>query len=96
MFNECCMILLTLFVRWNAANKIGDEGAIRIAEGLERNTSLKELLLGGVFHPCCCSFIASQRLVFDINDKLCISHFCHYYGMYEWQGVELELVETRE
>jgi hypothetical protein len=30
---------------------IGDEGAIRIAEGLEMNTSLKELYLRRVFPP---------------------------------------------
>ena len=30
---------------------IGDEGAIRIAEGLEKNTSVKELCLIGVFPP---------------------------------------------
>ena len=31
--------------------ELGDEGAIRIAEGLETNTSLKELCLGRVFPP---------------------------------------------
>ena len=30
---------------------IGEEGAIRIAEGLEKNTSLKVLYLWGVFPP---------------------------------------------
>jgi hypothetical protein len=30
---------------------IGDEGAIRIAKGLKKNTSLKELDLGRVFPP---------------------------------------------
>ena len=30
---------------------IGDEGAILIAEGLEKNTSLKVLYLFGVFPP---------------------------------------------
>jgi hypothetical protein len=69
MFNECCVILLTLFVRWNAGNEeIGDKGAIRIAEGFEMNTSLKQLFIGGVFHPYCSSFIASKSLVFDMND----------------------------
>ena len=34
-----------------AVNDIGDEGAIRIAEGLEKNTSVKELCLIGVFPP---------------------------------------------
>jgi hypothetical protein len=44
-----------------ADNDIGDEGAIRIAEGLEKNTSLKKLDLFGVFPPpsffihCCTS-----------------------------------------
>ena len=35
----------------NADNDIGDEGAIRIAEGLEKNTSLIRLDLYGVFPP---------------------------------------------
>ena len=36
----------------NAGNdEIRDEGAIRIAEGLEKNTSLKVLYLYGVFPP---------------------------------------------
>jgi hypothetical protein len=56
---------------------MGDVGAIRIAEGLERNTSLTKLHLKGVFLPCCSSFIASKRRVSDMNDELCISHFCH-------------------
>ena len=81
MFNECCVILLALFVRWNAGNEIGDDGGIRIAEGLDMNTSLKELLLEGVFHPCCSSYIASKSEVFDMNDGMCISHFCHHYGL---------------
>jgi hypothetical protein len=46
----------------------GNEGAVRIAEGLERNTSLKELYLHSVFLPCCCSFISSKSLVFDMKD----------------------------
>jgi hypothetical protein len=71
------MILLSLFVRWTAANEIGDEGAIRIAEGLDMNTSLKELLLESVFHPCCSSCIASKRLGSDMNDELFISHLRH-------------------
>jgi hypothetical protein len=33
----------------NAENDIGDEGAIRIAEGLEKNTAVKILRLRGVF-----------------------------------------------
>jgi hypothetical protein len=58
-----------LGVCWIAGNEeIGDEGAIRIAEGLEMNSSLNELLLEGVFHPCCSSCIASKSLVFDMND----------------------------
>jgi hypothetical protein len=32
-------------------SKIGDEGAIRIAKGLEKNTSLKECILARVFPP---------------------------------------------
>ena len=47
---------------------IGDEGAIRIAEGLEKNTSLKTLRLEGVFRPCCSSFIYSNCLVSDMKD----------------------------
>jgi hypothetical protein len=40
-----------MFVCWNAGNRdMGDEGAIRIAEGLEKNTSLNELNLSCVFH----------------------------------------------
>ena len=45
-----------------AVNDIGDEGAIRIAEGLEKSTSLKKLDLRGVISPphsffihCCIS-----------------------------------------
>jgi hypothetical protein len=58
-----------VYVCWNADNEeIGDEGTIRIAEGLEMNTSLKELLLRSVFHPCCSSCIASKSLVFDMKD----------------------------
>jgi hypothetical protein len=56
-------------VHWNAVNEeIGDKGIIRIAEGLERNTSLKKLDLESVFHPCCSSFIHTESLVFDIKD----------------------------
>jgi hypothetical protein len=68
MFNKYCMNLLTLCVRWTAANEIGDEGTIQIAEGLEKNTSVKKLLLGGVVRPCCSSCIASKSLVFDMKD----------------------------
>jgi hypothetical protein len=59
--------ILVLFARCTAENHaIGDEGAIRIAEGLEKNTSLNELILACVFAPClffihCCisySFIS--------------------------------------
>jgi hypothetical protein len=63
MFTEDgILIVLMLFVCCTAGNDdIGDEGAIRIAEGLERNTSLKKLDLFGVFPPpsffihCCTS-----------------------------------------
>ena len=47
---------------------MGDKGIIRIAKGLEMNTSLKELRLRSVFHPCCSSCIASKSLVFDMKD----------------------------
>jgi hypothetical protein len=50
---EGMMFVLQLCVRSNAGNRrIEDEGAFRIAEGLERNTSLKKLYLQGVFIPC--------------------------------------------
>jgi hypothetical protein len=43
------LIVLYVCVWWNTGNyEIGDEGIIRIAEGLEKNTSLEELDLGGV------------------------------------------------
>jgi hypothetical protein len=57
------LILLSLFVCWTAANEeIGDEGVIRMLEGLEKNSSMQGLYLGGVFshsfviHSCihCC------------------------------------------
>jgi hypothetical protein len=45
-------ILMMLLMCCTADNRaIGDEGAILIAEGLEKNTSLKVLYLGGVFPP---------------------------------------------
>jgi hypothetical protein len=56
------MMLLLLFVCCTAVNRaIGDEGAIRIAEGLEKNTSLIRLDFFSVFPPpsffihCCIS-----------------------------------------
>jgi hypothetical protein len=61
---------------------IGDDGAIGIANGLEKNTSLKELLLGSVFpaHLFLHSLLiilSNLSLVFcDVKDELCISHFC--------------------
>jgi hypothetical protein len=54
--HACCHMhevrVLDLYSGFTAANDaIGDEGAIRIAEGLEKNTSLKELNLRCVFTP---------------------------------------------
>jgi hypothetical protein len=47
---EDWMFLLPLCACWTADNHaIRDEGAIGIAKGLEKNTSLKELGLGRVF-----------------------------------------------
>ena len=52
MFTEDGILMMVLFVCCTAGNeRMGDEGAIRIAEGLEKNTSLKELDLDGVFPP---------------------------------------------
>jgi hypothetical protein len=46
------ILILTLFLCWTGENDgIGDDGAITIAEGLEKNTSLKVLNLGSVFLP---------------------------------------------
>ena len=36
---------------WTSVNPIGDEGIIRIAEGLEKNATLNDLCIRGVFHP---------------------------------------------
>ena len=62
MFTEDGILMMVLFVCCTAGNeRMGDEGAIRIAEGLEKNTSLKKLDLRGVFPPpsffihCCIS-----------------------------------------
>jgi hypothetical protein len=66
---------------WNADNEdIGDEGAIRIAEGLEKNTSLKRLNLQSTLPHCilpsCSSHsFAIESPLFDAKDELCISHF---------------------
>jgi hypothetical protein len=46
---------------------IGDEGIIRIAEGLEENTSLEELDLGGAIYHFIC---------FILHSFLQISLFC--------------------
>jgi hypothetical protein len=76
------ILILTLFVCWTAGNAIGDEGAIGIAERLERNTSLRVLKLGGVFPPHlffihCPTPFSCDSLLFDVNgDELCVSHFC--------------------
>jgi hypothetical protein len=56
--------------------RIGDEGVILIAQGLEKNTSLKELRLFGVFRPhlqfshCFMSYtlLSSETLLFDVNE----------------------------
>ena len=61
-------------------DELGDEGAIRIAEGLEKNTSLKKLDLYGVFPPLHSSFIVGSltlsspgSILFDVNDEMCVS-----------------------
>jgi hypothetical protein len=47
-------------VCWTADNHaIGDEGAIGIAKGLEKNTSLRVLNLESVFPPLYSSFIVA-------------------------------------
>ena len=52
MFAEGGILMVLLMCDGTAGNPdIGDEGAIRIAEGLEKNTSLKKLDLRGVFPP---------------------------------------------
>jgi hypothetical protein len=49
-FTEGVMFLFSLFVCWTADNDaIGDEGAIEIAKGLEKNTSLIVLHVGSGF-----------------------------------------------
>jgi hypothetical protein len=59
--------MLLLCVCCTAGNeRVGDEGAIRIAETLERKTSLKELHLGGVF--------PMRRCCFDMKDELTLTH----------------------
>ena len=66
----------------NAVNAIGDEGAIRIAEGLDKNTSVKELYIGGVFplHIHSSFIVASltlsspKSILFDVKDELTLSH----------------------
>jgi hypothetical protein len=46
------ILILTLFLYWTAGNDgIGDEGSILIAEGLEKNTSLNELVIYCGFPP---------------------------------------------
>jgi hypothetical protein len=62
--------MIPLLVCWNAGNKgIGDKGAIRIAEGLETNTSLAELNIGRVYSAHsflihCCMSHTSPKPVF--------------------------------
>jgi hypothetical protein len=51
-FTEGCIFLFSLLVCWTPENYgIGDEGAVGIAKGLEKNTSLTVLSLGSVFPP---------------------------------------------
>jgi Ni,Fe-hydrogenase maturation factor len=53
---------------WTVGNEnIGDEGVIRIAEALEKNTSLKELDLGSVFLRFC------SASLFSLEDISCTS-----------------------
>ena len=52
MYTEDGILMLSLMLCVGTAdNDIGDEGAIRIAEGLEKNTSLIRLNLYRVFPP---------------------------------------------
>jgi hypothetical protein len=63
---------------------IGDEGVIRIAEGLEKNTSLKQIILERVFLnfiPCLHCFIShsllsAESVLFDMNDELTLHRIC--------------------
>jgi hypothetical protein len=67
-------------VYWTAENDgIGDEGAIEIAEGLEKNTSLRGLYLGSVFSSFYSSFFVAYSLInfwWDCYLGMYISHFC--------------------
>ena len=52
MSTEGGMLMMLFLCVGTAGNRgLGDEGMIRIAEGLEKNTSLKKLCLWGVFPP---------------------------------------------
>jgi len=56
---------------------IGDEGAIRIAEGLEKNTSLKILNLKCVFFPLLVSLFPLFLVVSRVHGKVDRgSHIC--------------------
>jgi hypothetical protein len=66
--------------------KIGDEGIIRITEGLVKNASLKELRLMSAFLHFYSAFILAsltllshENLLFEVSD----SHFHHLYGVNE-------------
>jgi hypothetical protein len=50
VYHACCH-MHEVRVLYLSYVELGDEGAIRIAEGLEKNTSLMRLYLGGVFPP---------------------------------------------
>ena len=63
-------MLDVLFVCWTAGNDvIGDEGIIRIVEGLEKNTSLMELYFHGMFLPLHSSFIVAFLISFSHDDQ---------------------------
>jgi hypothetical protein len=52
VIHYCLILILFVYLTEDyACAVIGDEGAVRIAEGLEKNTSLKELRLIRVFPP---------------------------------------------
>jgi hypothetical protein len=80
------ILIFTLFVCWTTEKDgIGDEEAIRIAEGLEKNTSLRVLKLGCVFAPLYCVVIVAyppkpfsrDSLLFHVKDEGRNSHLCY-------------------
>jgi hypothetical protein len=77
MVYDVCVVIGC--VCWNAGNEtLGDEGAIRIAEGLEKNTSVKKICLDSVFCPIYFSLFSLFSLV---KDELFIAHLCHQYWL---------------